>query len=165
MEVAVDQWEAWWKETTSIPAKHVRPWEQLQASTFWKDIMQVGRVFESVVTYQIRQGDRIWFWHDVWLRGILRYEFPTIFQLASQPNESVTKHFVKGQWQIELTTTATGHALQELTTLMQPILPNQLDVPTSTHIDTGIFTTVSAYRYIHDSLNIRVQYNMLWRKL
>jgi hypothetical protein len=33
--------------------------EQLQASTFWKDIMQVGRVFESVVTYQIRQGDRI----------------------------------------------------------------------------------------------------------
>jgi hypothetical protein len=59
---------------------------------------RVESIFTALVCFQPGRGDIIKFWHDNWLRGIRKYEFPNLFAITLQSDESVAAHFIEGQW-------------------------------------------------------------------
>jgi hypothetical protein len=55
--------QVWWKEATVTSGPHIRPWEMAQMSTFWMTIAKLAPIFNTSVTFVVRQGNTTQFWH------------------------------------------------------------------------------------------------------
>jgi hypothetical protein len=92
----LEQQDAWWKRATITPAQHINPWDMNNASRFWKDLATLKNILSSTVKFQVGQGDNILFWHDNWAQGILKYEFPHLFAIITDPDASIASQHVDG---------------------------------------------------------------------
>ena len=72
-------------------------------SSLWKGIMRVWRDLYTHVSYQLGNGSKIRFWHDVWCGQMsFRDKFPELFALATYQEASVEEcwspSLVGGSW-------------------------------------------------------------------
>jgi hypothetical protein len=66
----------WWKEPTVTLGPHIRPWEMTNVLRFWTSVKTLLPIFDSSVQYQLGHGVTIQFWHNDWLQGPLKAQFP-----------------------------------------------------------------------------------------
>jgi len=57
---------------------------------FWKSILAGLERFKSLVHFDVKDGSRVLFWHDVWCGDrSLKTQFPSPFRMARHKNATV----------------------------------------------------------------------------
>ena len=57
---------------------------------FWKSISAGLERFKSLVHFEVKDGSRVLFWHDVWCGDrSLKTQFPSLFRMARHKNATV----------------------------------------------------------------------------
>ena len=70
----------WWSKMSSFP----------HGVGFWKSILAGLERFKSLVHFEVKDGLRVLFWHDVWCGDrSLKTQFPSLFRLARHKNATV----------------------------------------------------------------------------
>ena len=69
-------------------------WSKMSSSShgvgFWKSILGGLERFKSLVHFEVKDGSRVLFWHDVWCGDrSLKTQFPGLFRLARHKNATV----------------------------------------------------------------------------
>ena len=57
---------------------------------FWKSILAGLERFKSLVHFEVKDGSRVLFWHDVWCGDrSLKTQFTSLFRMARHKNATV----------------------------------------------------------------------------
>ena len=63
----------WWSKKSSYP----------HGVSCWKSILRGLEHFKSLVHFEVKDGSRVLFWHDVWCGDrLLKTLFPDLFRMA-----------------------------------------------------------------------------------
>jgi hypothetical protein len=89
---------AWWKEATITLGTHIRSWEMTQISAFWLPFAKLAPMFNASIMFIMRQGNTTQFWHDDWLQGPLRDQFPQLYIQSRFIDVSVSQCMQQGEW-------------------------------------------------------------------
>ncbi|WMV19115.1 hypothetical protein MTR67_012500 [Solanum verrucosum] len=116
-----------WKEVIQEKFGSTRHWCSNEVTIpygtgVWKAIRKLWEVFYSNATLKVGSGEHIQFWKDTWLGNIpLMNVFPRIFQIASNPDSTISQCWEGNTWNVTLRRNLNDWELEEFMALMASI--------------------------------------------
>ena len=119
-------------------------------SQFWRQLVKVRPIFQSLVKFVVRNGKSTRFWLDWWCGASpLEVSFPILFSFVSSPSASITELTGKG-WDLSFHRVMSPVELEEwhcLATLF-PMLSEAQDEVSWPHSAFRWFCVKSCYRVL-----------------
>jgi zinc-binding in reverse transcriptase len=136
------------------------------ASGFWSSLRSITEIFNVSIKFQLGQGETIQFWHDDWLQGPLKLQFPYLYSQARYRDISIKHPYQQGQWQVHTQPILTQQAQLELIILHQKLSNVQMGMTTDevlwTWNLTGSFKVKSAYQFITSTPHVLDDIQKTW---
>jgi hypothetical protein len=92
--------DKWWKEGTQALDETYTPWEDRNASRFWKNIAKIKEAFICSILYKVGNGKCIIFWQDCWMDEPLQRKFPDLFANVIKKDCTIQELHSTGIWEI-----------------------------------------------------------------
>jgi len=58
-------------------------------SFWWRDIIGLSKNFLKIATYNVKKGNSVIFWKDLWNLGVLQWKSPQLYSFVRYQNISV----------------------------------------------------------------------------
>jgi hypothetical protein len=123
-EALLLKWMWWWIQSDQAW------WKMSNASRFWSSLRSITEIFNVSIKFQLGQGETIQFWHDDWLQGPLKLQFPYLYSQARYRDISIKHPYQQGQWQVHTQPILTQQAQLELIILHQKLSNVQMGMTT-----------------------------------
>ena len=141
--------------------------------SLWKTISKDWSSFKRFISFDVRDGSRVSFWHDVWCGdNTLKETFPTLFAIACNPSASVADilrvHNDTTHWDLTFTRYVQDWECDTLMNLFEILyakarIGNVVDTMCWGAAKSKCFTVGSYYRALSGMHHVSFPWKIIWK--